>query len=255
MTSDGKAGATSPPFPDWFPKPIAAWIKSNRNHSDIVARQKPINGVAANLVMKRLWEELRKQHPAGDYVNPAQPAAVRAAHGCLPSDLNECQGVALIFLFKELVRIVEELPHIKVWTNSESNQHVNYLRQRAAGLRVEADDTDLLATITTSYDWPTAAAGMRAKADVLEQAAAGISGDGMRFVVPNARPNPRGLATAIRIAAVLESLFGKPFHVQAARIATALTGENTTKEQVRQAMRMQTPRVKFTSKSAKSSHS
>jgi len=237
-------------FPEWLPVPVIAWIEANRDHPEHIAGADLIHQFATDPRAQILWDELAKKHKKlnrylGYYLSPAQPAALASLFDDVPADDDERQEIALVILFKQLLHIAISVHAAK--SEAQRAQQAEDMRQRAAWLRSEADDTDLIPNGASGIDWRLVSVGMRAKADVLEQAADDLGV--YRLVVPKDRANMAGIATAMRISTVIETLFGKPLYLQSAALATMLTGETVTMEQVRDIRRKHPTRVKFVRKS------
>ena len=270
MTSTRKGGAKAPPtaptpsdpegarlLPAWLPPDVHNWIAENWNHPEHVAGRAVIVALANDPLMKRLWEELGRKKPQGYVhevnrafllrfftVSPGAQARKAEAEAHL-DDVELCRRVAYQFLFKWLLRVAYQ-PGAAA-TVKEATARVEEMRERAAFLRREADDTEWLGRSGSkpSHDWLAVAAGMRAKADFLEEAVEIIPV--LHPILTNDRPNRRGIAAAIKITGIFDALFSKPFHKLSAELATLLTGEETTMEQVRAERTKQNPYVSFKS--------
>ncbi|MGC9272137.1 hypothetical protein [Acidiphilium sp.] len=228
-------------YPDWLPVPVIAWIEANRDHPEHVARADLIHQIAADPRGKVLWSELTKRKPNG-FVYPVQRTAIEGfCDPPIPTDETERHGIGLIFVFKQLLHIAISVHAAK--SEAQRAQQAEDMRRRAAWLRTEADDTDLIPNGAGEIDWRMVAAGMRAKADVLQQAADALGV--YHLVVPHERENMTGIATALRISTVTETVFGKPLYRQSAALAEMLTGEAVTIEQVRDLRRNHKVSVNF----------
>ncbi len=237
-------------FPEWLPVPVIDWIKENRDHPEHVSGADLIHQIATDPRAKTLWDELAKKHTKlnrylGYYVSPAKPAALASLFDDIPDDDEGKQDLALVFLFKQILHIAISASPAK--TEADRARRSAEMRQRAAWLRSEADDTDLIPSGARVIDWRLVASGMRAKADVLEQASNALGV--YDLVVPKERENMTGIDAALRISTVIETLFGKPLYRQSAAIAELLTGETVTMEQVRDLRRKHPASVKFMRKS------
>jgi hypothetical protein len=154
---------------------------------------------------------------------------------------DEKHAVALQFLFKQILHAAVTTYPARAKAGADAE--IEAYRNRAAMLRAEADDTELLRPGAGGVDWAQVAAGMRAKADVLDQLAGNLPN--LRIIAANARGNLTGIQTASRISAIFLGLFGSAMPKQAAIVAEILTGERVTYEQVRHINKSAPGVVKF----------
>jgi hypothetical protein len=232
--------------PAWLPVPVRAWIDANRDHPEHVAGADLIHHLATSPHMKKLWTELTKRKPIGFVYPVVETALAKLIEPPLPDDVDELHWMGLVLVFKEILRIATSLYAAK--SEAQRAAQADDLRRRAGWLRTEADDTDLIPLGAGDIDWRIVAAGMRAKADVLDQTADAIGV--YRLIVANERDNLTGIGTAWRISASVRAIFGQPLYRQSAAIASMLTGESVTVEQVRDIARKYPTHVTFASKSS-----
>ncbi|HVY14486.1 MAG TPA: hypothetical protein VHB27_04615 [Rhodopila sp.] len=225
----------------WLPDPVKSWIEANRNHPEHVANAQLIDRLANDSSLQSMWRELHRRKPDGSWVHTVNAQILAKICDVSENDRDECQGIALIFLFKQILHVAVTLYPARVEAEVAASTE-DYLR-RARALRIEAEDTARLPPGAGGIDWNIAAASMRAKADVLEQAAS--EAQCFAAVVPNARKNLTGLQAASRLSTIVRTLYGEAMPHQAAAIASALTGESVTYEQVRHLNRQQPGNVKF----------
>lgn len=234
-------------LPGWLPVPVKGWIEANRDHPEHAANAPLIDRLAG--AFPGLWQELQRRKPDGSWVYTVHVRALGRICDLSNSDPNERQEIALVWLFKQILHIAVT-PH-PARTEAEAIETIEDCHRRAKWLRTEADDTERLRPGAGGVDWRQVAAGMRAKADVLEQTAAEFRV--FVAVVPKARSNLVGLQTASRISTILRELYGKEMRLQAATVATVLTDERVTEEQVRYINQRQPASVKFLTERAESS--
>ncbi len=228
-------------FPEWLPKPVIEWIEENRHHPEHVARADLIHQLATDPRAKTTWTELTKKQ-RGDFICQVRMSALEQfCEPPIPDNEDVRHGIGLIFFFKQILHISISVRAAK--TEAQRAAQADELRQRALWLRTEADDTDLIPDGASGIDWRRVACGMRAKADVLEQTSDALGVYGL--VVPNSRENLTGIDAALRISTTIETLFGKPLYLQSAALATMMTGETVTMEQVRDLRRKYKGSVKF----------
>ncbi|MGC9217236.1 hypothetical protein [Acidithiobacillus sp.] len=247
----------SPLFPGWLPPVVGDWIAENWPPAENLADRINILALANAPQMRELWAELSRRFPDRAYIHKANSAflakffdtssEVQAHKAAALIDLDDadiCQRAAYVFLFRKLLEVAA-YPGSAL-TVKEAKAKFEAMRQRAAFLRVEADDTDHLAESNARVDWRSVAMGMRAKADVLDETAQLIPV--YRPILTNDRKNRRGIDAALKVSAILEALFSKPFFDRSAKLATMLTGEKTTMAQVRDERPKQNPYASFRQK-------
>lgn len=228
-------------FPEWLPKPVIEWIEENRHHPEHVRDRNLIDQIATDARLMPFWRELARQHPDG-FVHAARPELIaRAINEPAPTDETQRQEIALVWLFKQLLHIAVT-PGI-ARTKAEAETEAADKRRRAEMLRAEADDTEMIPDGAGGVHWLAVAAGMRAKADVLEQRADSLAV--FRVVVPHRRNNAIAVQCAVRVSTILSELFGAGMPNQAAAIAEVLTGQAITPEQVRELNRKHRGSVNF----------
>ncbi|GAN79028.1 hypothetical protein [Acidocella aminolytica] len=215
-------------FPPWLPLAVANWIDENRTHPEHVRGRDLIDRLASDEKLRTLWNELQKKKRTG-FVYAPNKKALETICGTCPDDESERQGIALIWLFKQLLHF--SIAPQTAATMASYQSEVEQLKNRARMLREEADDTEKLPPMAGGIDWRGAASGMRAKADVLEQKIR-LIGE-RRLILENDRHNKDGLQTGADVSAMFNALFGKPLYEQSAAIANALTGQRVTFEQIR----------------------
>jgi hypothetical protein len=250
-------------LPDWLPPGVRDWIVQNWSHPEHMAGREDIVGLANAPVMKRLWAELERKKRVGyvyevnrDFMlhwieaSPEGRGRKEEVEAAL-TDAAICRSLAYQSLFRWLLHVAHK-PGAAA-TEREALDKVDKLRARVAFLRAEAKDTEYLAWLPGNWsaDWPEVAAGMRAKANFLESAIEAIPE--AQPIIKNHRDNRQGLSAALKISTLFSDLFATPMYNFSAELATLLTEEQTTMEQVRAELPKQNPRVSFLPKRGENS--
>jgi hypothetical protein len=248
--NDAPVNPSPPTLPDWLPDSVRAWIIGNWDHPDHLAGRRNIDVLAHSPQMQALWAVLQR-YKAHSYEYPAQRLPIEHSLGSASNDEDELQGLGFILLFKHMLHL--SLGISSAITNVEAESKSNEMRQRAEWLRQEAEDTDRLRQAAGGIDWRVVSQGMRDKADVLAQAASAIPV--YRLKLKNQRPNMGGLGAATEISHFLKALFTVPLYKQSAALASMLTGEAVTLEQLRELHRKTQVDVTFFRQKKEKSHS
>lgn len=237
--SGAKRRGPAPPMAEWIPRSVGSWIEANRTHPEHVSGRDLIDRIANDVRLRALWAELDRKKRCG-YVHEPNCETLRKS-GIDLGDADDAHDLALVWLFKQILHIATT--PFPVRTKGAATAQAADYRRRAEFLRTEAADTLRLRPGAAGIDWRIVATAMVAKADILEQAA--TEGPTYFSTLAHARKNAVGLQAASRISAILLALFGKPFANQSATIATVLTGETVTVEQVRDLTRKSRGGVTF----------
>ena len=245
--------APASPLPSWLPPAVNYWIAENWHDPEHIAKRSIIVGLANDPLMKRLWAELARRKRQGyvhevdqtfllQFFNVSAEVQIRKEEARAALEDRELgRRVAYIFLFRWLLYVVDQ-PGAAV-TAKEAKQTIDGIKQRAEFLRIESADTYRMSKGGALADWAEIAAAMRAKADFLEGAVHVIPA--LQPVLSNDRSNRQGLSAAIKISQIFAALFAKPFYKFSAELATLLTCQTTTMEQVRAERPKQNPYVSF----------